>query len=101
MSLLAIVQFLTSTALVDAHHGNTNRPRRLSNAQPQISIIGVHIPPLLRRLNNLHYRLEDTLVEVGLFEFPEELLLISLCLAQMTEKEDIPPSYSPYLTAWR
>lgn len=73
MALLAVMQLLASTPLVDTHHGNTDRPSRLSNAQPQITVVGVHIPPFLGRLHDLHYRLEYTLVEVSLLELPEEL----------------------------
>src|SRR4051812_4538360 len=39
MPPLTAMKLLSSTTLVDTHHGDTNRPGRLADAQPQIPII--------------------------------------------------------------
>ena len=46
---LARMQLLSRASLVDTHHGHADGPRRLADAEPEVSVIGVYVPPLLRR----------------------------------------------------
>ncbi len=73
VAALAVVQLLARAALVDAHHGHADGPRRLADAQPEVPVVGVDVPPLLRRPHDLHHRVQDRVVQVALFELAEEL----------------------------
>jgi hypothetical protein len=68
MSLLAVVQLLSSTSLVNTNHGHTNRPGRLSDTQTKVSVVGVHVSSLLESLDDLNDRLQDVVVEFSLLK---------------------------------
>ena len=65
------MQLLARAALVDAHHGHTNGPRRLSDAQAQVAVVGVDVAPFLRGFDDLYDRTEDAVFQVAFFEFAE------------------------------
>jgi hypothetical protein len=69
MTLVTLMQFLSSTTLVDTNHGNSNWPRCLSNTQTQISIVGVDISPLLSCFDDLDNRFQDPLVYIAFLKF--------------------------------
>jgi hypothetical protein len=66
---------------VNTNHGDTNRPRCVSNTQTQISIIGIHIAALLESLDNFYNRLENIVVKLSLFEFAKKLGRVSFDIA--------------------
>lgn len=75
MAPLAVVQLLARASLVDTHHGHTDGPGRLADAQSQVSVIGIDISPLLGRFDNFNHGFQDAVVQIALFEFAEQLFL--------------------------
>lgn len=69
MALFSVVELLPRASLVDAHHGNTNRPRGLADAQAEVVIVGVDIAPLLESLDYLNDGFDEGVVEIAGFEF--------------------------------
>lgn len=57
MALLAVVELLTSASFVDTHHGDSDGPRCLSDTKAQVAVVGVDVPPLLERFDDLDDRL--------------------------------------------
>lgn len=70
--LIALMQLLPRTALMDPHHRHANRPRRLADTQGQIPVVRIHVPALLRRAHNLHHRLQDPVFQRPFLEASEE-----------------------------
>lgn len=68
MALFSVVKLLPRASLVDAHHGDTNRPRGLADAQAKVVIVGVDIAPLLEGLDDLDDGFYERVVEVAGFE---------------------------------
>ena len=52
--LITLMQLLSRTPLMNPHHRNPNRPRRLPNTKPQIPIVRIHISLFLRRMHDFH-----------------------------------------------
>lgn len=77
MTLFTVVQLLARTALVDTDHGHTDGPRRFTDTETEISVIGVDIAPLLEGLDDFNDRFQEVVVELALFEFAEELVYVS------------------------
>lgn len=73
MALCAVVELLARAALVDAHHGHADGPRRLADAQAQVAVVGVDIAALLEGLDDLDDGLDERVVEVSGLELSEQL----------------------------
>lgn len=73
VTLLAVVQLLASTSLVDTNHGHANGPGGLADTQTEIVVIGVDVASFLKGLHDLHHRYEEGVVHVVGFEFAKEL----------------------------
>lgn len=71
MSLVTLMQFLSSTTLVDTDHSNANGPRSFPDAESQITIIGIHISPLLGRFDDFNNRLQQAFIDIAFLEFAE------------------------------
>jgi hypothetical protein len=77
MALIALMQLLSSTTLVDTNHGDSDGPGRLANTKTKVPIVRIDVAAFLRRLNNLYDWLQDTFIEIAFLKFAEELLFIS------------------------
>lgn len=73
MALFAVVQLFSRTSLVDTHHGDTDGPGCLADAEPEIAVVGVDVAALLEGLDDFDDGLEEGVVEVAGFELAEEL----------------------------
>lgn len=73
MSLLAVVQLLSSTSLVNTNHGHTNRPGRLSDTQTKVPIVGIYISSLLESLDDLNDGLQEVILEFSLLKLAKQL----------------------------
>lgn len=73
MALFAVVQLLARAALVDTHHGDTNGPGCLADAEAEVAVVGVDVAALLEGLDDFDDGLEEGIVEVAGLEFAKEL----------------------------
>lgn len=73
MALFSVVQLLTRTSLVDTHHGDTNGPGCLADAEAEVAVVGVDVAALLEGLDDFDDGLEEGVIEVAGFELAEEL----------------------------
>lgn len=74
MALIALVQFLSSRPLVDAHHGDADGPGGLADGEAEVAIVGIDIAAFLGGFDDFDDGLQDAFVDVGFFEFAEELM---------------------------
>lgn len=58
---------------MDTHHGDTNGPSRLSDAQTKVSVIGIHISSLLESLDDLNDGLQDIVIKLSLLKLAKQL----------------------------
>jgi len=77
MSLVTLMQLLSSTTFVDTDHSNSNRPCSFANTEPKIPIVGIDVTPFLGGFDNFDNRFKHTFIKVALFEFSEELSDVS------------------------
>lgn len=56
------MQLLASTTLVDTHHGDTDGPSRLADAEAEVAVVGVDVAALLEGLDDFNDGLEEGLV---------------------------------------
>jgi hypothetical protein len=73
VTLFAVVQFLARTSLVDTHHGDSDGPGGLADAEAEVAVVGVDVAALLEGLDDFDDGLEEGVVEVAGFELAEEL----------------------------
>ena len=100
MTLLAVVQLLSSASLVDTNHGHTNRPGCLSDTQTKVSVVGVHVSSLLESLDDFNDGLQDVVVEFSLLKLAKQLQKVSLKIQAPIRQADIPASYSHESVPW-
>lgn len=53
VAFFSVVKLLTGTSFVDTHHGDTDGPRSLADAQAEIVVVGVDIASFLEGLDDL------------------------------------------------
>ena len=61
----------------------------IADAEAQVPVVGVHVPPLLRRPHDLHHRLQDAVVQVALFELAEQLRRVSTYSQPHNKRETV------------
>jgi hypothetical protein len=53
VTLLSVMKLLPCATLVDANHGNSNRPGSLTDTESEVSVVGVNVAALLESLDDL------------------------------------------------
>lgn len=72
--IVALVQLLARTPLVDTHHGDADGPCCLADTQAEIAIVGIDISTFLCCFDDLDDGFEDAFVEISFLELAKQLL---------------------------
>lgn len=92
MSLVTLVELLSSTTLVNTNHSNSNGPSRFADTESEISIIGIDIAAFLGCFDDFNYRFQNAFVDIAFLEFAEELNTVSKYL-YIRLFDSLPESY--------